>query len=331
VTVVNFAATNNYVIDDINVITLTTFMKIKDSTNFDILISHAPNIRNHYRFVKKHRKHFQKMVFIFHGHEVLRLSKLYPKPFFWKKKHSLIRKSLQDTYDSIKLRLWRNFFPKIKNKTHFVFVSEWMHREFLENTRIPSKFIEDRYSIIYNSVGIEFENHAYSPAENIEYDFITIRMTLDGEKYSIDIVNELAKNNPDLKFLVIGRGEIFNHIEKANNLTWINNNLNHEEMLYYLNRAKCALMPTRTDAQGLLMCEMATFGVPVITSDIPVCHEVFSGFTNVEFINNNKVNTNLSPLLNKLTIGVPYKRNEKFISKNTSGMEFKLFEKLISE
>lgn len=45
-------------------------------------------------------------------------------------------------------------------------------------------------------------------------------------------------------------------------------------------------MPTRTDAQGLMMCEMAAFGIPVITSDIPVCHEVFDGAENVYFIRN---------------------------------------------
>ena len=45
-------------------------------------------------------------------------------------------------------------------------------------------------------------------------------------------------------------------------------------------------MHTRTDAQGVMMCEMATFGMPLITSDISVCHEVFDGFNGVGFISN---------------------------------------------
>ena len=47
-----------------------------------------------------------------------------------------------------------------------------------------------------------------------------------------------------------------------------------KKMIAILNSAKCALMPTRTDAQGVMMCEMVAFGMPLITSDIPVCHEV---------------------------------------------------------
>ena len=34
-------------------------------------------------------------------------------------------------------------------------------------------------------------------------------------------------------------------------------------------------MPTRADAQGVMACEMATFGIPLITSNIDVCKEVF--------------------------------------------------------
>ena len=57
-------------------------------------------------------------------------------------------------------------------------------------------------------------------------------------------------------------------------------------MVDYINSAKCALMPTRTDAQGVMMCEMATFGIPLITSDIPVCHEVFKEWEGIGFISN---------------------------------------------
>ena len=329
VVVLNFGINEDYSIDGIKVISLSTFEKNKNNYSFNLLVSHAANIRNHYRFIKKYESFFPKLAFVFHGHEVLRASTVYPKPFAWKKKSSLIRIWLQDCYDSFKLKIWHYYFQKIAFKTHFIFVSNWMYEEFLKNTKIDSEIIEDRYSIIYNSVGENFEKHNYSPEEKPRYDFITVRLNIDGEKYSIDIVNELAKHNPDMSFLVIGRGEIFNHINKAKNLTWKNRNLTHDELLVELNKARCALMLTRTDAQGLLVCEMATYGMPVITSDIPVCHEVFGDFLNVEFICNGNTEVNLKPILDNLYSRVPYDKNLKYSAEYTSGKELNLFSLLI--
>jgi glycosyltransferase involved in cell wall biosynthesis len=330
VTVLNFGTKEDYSFEGINVITLATYKRDINKYSFVLLVSHAANIRNHYRFIKKYEYLFQKLAFVFHGHEVLRASTVYPKPFDWKKKslpHLII---MQDIYDLFKLGVWRKYFPKISFKTHFIFVSKWMYNEFIKNTKINPEVLEGRYSIIYNSVGEKFEKNNYIPSKNLKSDFITVRRNIDGEKYSIDLVNELARHNPNLTFRVIGKGEIFQYIKKADNLIWENRNLNHEEMLAELNTARCALMPTRTDAQGLLMCEMATYGIPVITSDIPVCHEVFDDFSNVELISNDKIDIDLKPMLEKLISGVPYKKHLKYTAINTSGMEARLIKDMIT-
>ena len=171
----------------------------------------------------------------------------------------------------------------------------------------------------------------YNHATDKVYDFITIRGYLDGSKYCIDLVNDLAKANPKYSFLVIGKGEFFSHYEKAENLQWVDEHLNHEEIVEYLNRSRCALMPTRTDAQGLMMCEMATFGIPVITSDIPVCHEVLDDFENVAFIDNENQNADLSQIIEKLTDKVPYPKNNKYFAANTVQKEVDLINELFQK
>lgn len=45
-------------------------------------------------------------------------------------------------------------------------------------------------------------------------------------------------------------------------------------------------MPTRRDSQGVMSCELATFGIPVITSDLNVCKEMFATFKNVRMYSN---------------------------------------------
>lgn len=283
VTVLNFSSEQNYQFQGVPVITYNTY--IQNPQGYDILVSHAPNIRFHYKFIQRFEKNFPKIVFFFHGHEVLKINKVYSPPYSYVKKN-IIKKFFQDIYDEYKLFLWRTYLPKIIDKVFLIFVSNWMYEEFLKWVRIPKDLIKDRYSITYNGVGEIFEKASYNKEIEKEFDFITVRPNLDGSKYAIDIVRNLALATPNRKFLVIGKGDFFNHYSTPDNMTKIEKILNHDEIVEYLNKARCALMPTRTDAQGLMACEMATFGIPLITSDIPVCHEVFEDFENVHFINN---------------------------------------------
>lgn len=325
--VISFKAKKSYSIDGINVITLNEYKRNANQYKDYILVCHAANIKHHYIFLKKYEKNFKRIVFFFHGHEVLKINKVYSKPYKYVKKN-IVKRIIQDLYDDFKLYLWRKYYIKIAYKSYFIFVSKWMYEQFIEWTKINPKTIENRYSITYNGIGKQFEKLNYDHAKKKEYDFITIRANLDGSKYSIDIVNELAKKNPEYKFLVVGKGEFFKYNSKAQNLQWMNKILNHEEIVELLNNSKCALMPTRTDAQGLMMCEMATFGIPLITSDIPVCHEVFDDFENVSLIDNDNIEKNDLKKTYKMISGKKEK-NSKYFYENTCDKEIKIFQNII--
>lgn len=323
--VISFAAKNDYILDGINVYTYETFKNSLVDKDYDILLSHAPNLRNHYKFLIKHGNSFKNLIFYFHGHEVLKTSKIYPKPYNYTKKDSFIYYLFRKVYDLFKLFFWRKYFQRVANKSQFVFVSRWMYDMFIRFVKINTIEIEDRIHIIYNCIGKVFEDNKYDKNCFKNYDFITIRNMLDKSKYGIDIVTRIAKNNPQYKFCVAGKGNFYKYYEKPDNLEWINKNLTHEEIMDFLNRSKCALLPTRADAQGVMACEMATFGIPLITSDIDVCKEVFEGFKNVDFIDNDNEDINIEPIFNRvLNIDIEEK-NEKYFSKNTVGKEIELF------
>lgn len=325
VTVLNFMAKQNYVLDEISVVTPEYYQKELVENKYDLLVCHAPNIRNHYRFLKKYEKKFDKIIFFFHGHEVLRINKIYPKPYRYQKQASIIKRISQEIYDITKLKLWNKYFYKLINKSYFVFVSQWMFDEFLKWTKFEKSLLIDRYSIIHNCIGEIFEKNDYETSGEKEYDFITIRSFLDGSKYCVDIINQLANSNKNLKFLLIGKGEFFNHYKKADNIVWVDKMLSHREAIEYMNKAKCALMPTRTDAQGLMMCEMASFGIPLITSDLPVCKDIFRKFNNVAFIDNKNPQVDLAEILSNLTSNFQSKKNTTYFADNTSGAEVVLF------
>lgn len=327
VTVLNFKATKKYTMDGIPVIRLQDY---SPANHYDFLVCHAPNIRNHYRYLRKFEKYFTKILLFFHGHEVVRLNTVYPKPYSFNRNWDyLLIRLMQNIYDSLKLRLWRNYLPKLAPKLHLVFVSASSFQEFLKYTKISPDVLEGRYSIIHNGIGKIFEKESYNPNNKKLYDFITIRDNLDGSCYCIDLVNQTAQNNPELKFLIIGKGDFFKYTKKAENLTLINRVLSHEELIDYINQARCAIIPTRRDTQGVMACELATFGIPMITSDIPICHEILDGFVNVVFVSNvAMMNTDLRNILEKLTSRLPYEKNHRFFAENTVKNETDLLERI---
>ena len=282
VRVLSFQAKSKYIYEGIEVFPEKDYDR---EEHFDLLLLHAANIKHHYVFLRKNAHRFSKLVFFFHGHEVLKTNRVYPQPYYYVSRNKA-KEQLQDCYDSLKLAIWRQYLPKLADKSWFIFVSRWMKEEFYKWTGISPDVIEGHSRVIYNGVGQLFEDNHYDDKSDKEFDFVTIRSNLDGSKYALDLVNEWAGNTLDGRFLVIGKGSFFSYYDKADNIVWLDRTLNHTEILSYLNKSKYALMPTRTDAQGLMMCEMAAFGIPVITSDIPVCHEVFDGFHNAFFVPN---------------------------------------------
>lgn len=291
VKVLNFRTKAGYIYDGIEVISQEEYKK--DFEDYDLLVLHAANIKHHFVFLNKYGKNFKRFLFFYHGHEVLRINKVYSTPYNYVRR-SKIKILFQDAYDTFKLKVWKTYLPRIADKSQFVFVSKWMYNEFLKWTKIPAHILEGKFFITYNCVGRKFECEKYCELREKEYDFVTIRGQLDGSKYAVDIINRLAFNSPDCKFLLVGKGHFFEFNEKAPNLEWREQTMSHDEIVDLLQRARFALMPTRTDAQGLMMCEMAAFGIPVITSDILVCHEVFDGFKNVYFIDNDNKELSLS-------------------------------------
>lgn len=274
----------------------------------DIIFSHAPNIRNHFRYLW----HIEgkTIVFFFHGHEVLR-SIDYPAPFPWRKNKWSEVKAI---YDTGKLLVLPNVFSALsrKNDVRFIFVSEWMKTQFFKNIRLKHSVL--RCCVIPNSAHPIFIKNNYHP-ETLKRDIVTIR-PLDDSKYAIDLVIQNAVENPELSFDIYGKGDFFRHNSLPNNVRWIDRFVPQSELPNVLNRYGMALMPTRYDAQGVLACEMATFGMPIVTSDLPICREMLGEFANVRFINNLQIGmTKLAKIMPTSKVSMPTSTKHKFDSR----------------
>lgn len=310
VTVLSFSAGKSYEYDGIRVI---TEKELIDKSLYDLVISHAPNVRNHLRILSTNLKNSEIVMFI-HGHEVLDTTKYYFGRYDGKQ-FSFIRK----IYEKAKLRVFSLFLNHNYERVSVVFVSNWMRKHFYENLNLRCEIKNE--AVINNSVNPLFLENRWNTETKKEFDFITIR-PLSEKKYAVDVVLQLALKYPSKSFLLYGRGNIFNYLEKPKNVIYRDSFLQPNEILDLLNKSICALMPTRLDAQGVMMCEMASYGIPLITSDIEICTEMLQSFPNVAFINNDAPEVKAIPCSGTLQL------SEKFASSKLVAKELAFFKKL---
>ena len=323
VDVLNFSQNQNYVFEGINVFCLEYVKENIEKYQNYILICHAPNVRNHFLFIKKYGSFFIDIVFFFHGHEIVEQLKVYPAPYAFSK-NSLLRRDALYLYDKLKISIWSKYFRKTDTKSKLIFVSDFLLKEFIENMKLEYENIEKRVAVINNSVGPIFQREMYDMSATKCYDYITIRSNIDSSVYCIDLLSQIAERNPEKKFLLIGKGKYFEYNKIPSNIKHINSTLKQEELIEYINASKVALMPTRRDSQGVMSCELATFGIPLITSKLAVCEEMFSSFKNVVLLDEKQMVDNIN-----ITFDIEsLEKNEKFFVESTIDNEIKIINKI---
>lgn len=325
--VLNFGTRTDYVFEGIEVLSEAGWRRADKEA--DLLISHAPNLRNHLRFLLGPGSRIPRWLFFFHGHEVLKKSAYYPPPYPFARRHGQIWQAADAVYDRLKLAIWHQFLPGLLygGRLEMVFVSEWMRQAFLACVPIAPQLVTPHSTVIPNGIHPCFLSQRWQgePAEPLA-DFVTIR-PLDQPKYAVDQVRDLAEAHPRLRFDVYGRGEFFRHYPPPPNLRWFDRFLQPEEMPALLQRYRAALMPTRLDAQGVMMCELASFDMPVITSDLPICREMLAGFPRVGYFG---PETDLETLLQSCLSAPAAPDRRRFAAEATIARELELIERLLA-
>lgn len=323
VTVLSFSAKNDYVFDGVKVRSYNSFKYI-DISNYDSVVSHAPNLRNHFKYLFVRMNKIKNLIFIFHGHEILNINKYYPEDYSWERKPFFVRRVLQSCYDYLKLRVLRVFINFYSDRIKLIFVSEWMKTNgllCLGSVQTPKQFV------VNNALNRNFLLNDFSQFCEKVGDFVSIR-PLNGSKYAVDLIVQFAKNNPNYNFTIYGKGDYFKYNSIPDNVKYIDSFISQDNIPHLLNKYKYAIMPTRLDAQGVMMCEIAAYGMPIIVSDLPVCREMLDGFSNCFFIENEqfksfKINDDI---LNSLINLDRDKYIDKFSSSILSSKEIHIFD-----
>ena len=308
----------SYEIDGVNVISKEQFNINLKTKAYTLIISHSPNIRKHLP-IMKNLQEIKKILFM-HGTESMSLNNDYPKPYRYMET-GLIKSLLRDCYDHLKFKALKKFILKNKNNINMVFVSDWMKDIFCKNIFLLDK-TDVKYSIIHNSLNNNFiERNFINDMVEPVADFVTLR-SLDLSKYAIDMVVNLAIANPKYSFHIYGKGNYFSHNERPENVTVFNYHIPQDEICDLLSKYRCALMPTRCDAQGVMACEIATYGMPMVTTDISINRDMFSSFKNVKLLTETEFNNPIN--IELLSENISISKNEKFSKVNTLNKEIAL-------
>lgn len=316
VDVVSASEKEDRVFDGVKVSPLKCFNQLALAA--DLILIHQPNIKLHFRKLWKLR--CKKIIYFIHGHEVMFMNEDYSTPYVYLKNKVGLSKLTRFFYDRIKVKLLKLLFRRGGvGKVGFVFVSQWMKETFTHRVNMDLDLERFRYSIIPNAISESFINNKYSPSTKSLADFVCLRHW-DSSKHAVDLVLEAALYNADKSFHIYGNGELPDKVNIPSNVKMINGFFIPSELPELLNQYKCALMPTRVDSQGVMACELAEYGIPLITSDIDVAREFLDKKGNVSFKSN-------SNWYSKLVIPSQDSSSLSFLhSANTCAQEKEFFE-----
>jgi glycosyltransferase involved in cell wall biosynthesis len=293
--VLSFSAVQPYIFEGVEV---SSEDSLDPSSSYDLVIAHAPNLRHHLRWLMTHAQRWRKMLWVIHGHEVLIQKDYYPPPYPWDPKNKPWRRVIEHAYDHLKVRILGQLIPRWlqRRQLHVIFVSQWIREQFERCVPLPQGIMAGHYTIVPNNLHPAFLNHQRTSQMPFYADFVTIR-PLDELRYSIDVVSELARRYPQFRFDVYGTGRYFEFHPPPPNLTWHQRFLVQAEIPALLDHYRAALMPTRFDTQGVMSCEMASLGMPILTADMAICQEMLGRFQRARFFKTDPLTIDLPALL----------------------------------
>ena len=215
-----------------------------------------------YKFIFKNCSN---LTIYFHGSEVQSYSP-YLFDFTWS-----LREIAKLLYKNIMyMPVMRWIFKARKKNIKAIAPSNWMWNEAAENLNLE---IEPR-NIIPNSIERQFFDKFYENCERSDTDIIMVR-PLTSRKYAVDIGLLIFSKLPeDYKLTIYGKGKLKSELTRlavtlkvADRVTFIDNFIEPNVMPQIFSKFRFALMPSRMDAQGVTMCQMAASGCFVITTD----------------------------------------------------------------
>lgn len=131
---------------------------------------------------------------------------------------------------------------------------------------------------------------------------------------------ELARNYLNYYTCNLKRVALY-HVQTPDNMVAWKTELTHNAMEQQMYSARFDLMPILQDTQGFISCEIATYGIPLIASNIRYTIKYLSDAIMWFFISND--NTDLEGAIGLLSSRFWHETWDRYFTKNTTMREIK--------
>jgi glycosyltransferase involved in cell wall biosynthesis len=257
-----------YIYENVKIFKIPIFYMsefISEYIDPDIITYHSPpfpkpNVLGNLVSLKK------PMVIYFHGFDVLiGFFHNYYIPFYVK---SLIKGLISIPLDIKKNFQLRRVVLKDKN-VQIVVPSNWMKRMVIKYLVLPSTYYRNIH-VIPNPVDTSLFKPLKSCDERYRNLGISVRSLY--YKYGVDILIKALYNLKDIKIIIVGKGPLRKYLEEMAkkikaNVEFIER-IHHSELPKYYNEVGFFVSPSRTEAQGVAMCEALACGTPVVATSV---------------------------------------------------------------
>lgn len=138
---------------------------------------------------------------------------------------------------------------------------------------------ESKFKVIYQSINPKYLNHNWEP--NFDQPYIVYHSSFNHRKNHINLLKSFANlDNKEIKLVLIGEGSEKQNIVKNTEKLGISKRveffgyLNLDELIIKLKKSIGFVYPSKFEGFGIPLAEVASMGIPIIASNIPVFREI---------------------------------------------------------
>jgi len=188
---------------------------------------------------------------------------------------------------------FNNMLANLQESICFFLIKRFFHKIIVVNTDtvnglINRGFRESRIFKTSNPIHIEYASFLQNYYQK-KYDFAFCGRIYEqkGIYDFVDIICDLAKEQPSIKGVMIGTGpemeKLKKKIKECNAPVEVMGYVNQEQKFKLLSTSRYLLFPSREEGWGIVLAESLSVGTPAIALALPVYAQVFGD--NIEIAN----------------------------------------------
>lgn len=172
----------------------------------------------------------------------------------------------------------------LRKDIQFIFPSTWMKNMFQKYLLFP-RTLRKNMHVIPNPIDTDMFRPIIDCSDKDRSFAISVRAL--HYKYGVDIAVKAFAKLKYVKLIIVGNGPLRDYLKKLarqlqSNIEFIHEGIPHNSLPEYYNKVGMFVAPSRTEAQGVAMCEALATGTPVIATRVGGIPEfVISGYNGI--------------------------------------------------